>query len=391
MLHRIKRAARMLAAEHVDGFLLPNIEESAQPDTRYLTGFSGTTSWLLVTATGKSFLFVDARYHGRARVEARGCKVIAVAPASQARRGSPAQSSAYGSGRHGSPFAEALLDVVRTTGIRKIGFDSATTSVYLHERLWSALYPVQLVSIPDIMRRVRLIKDEQEIVLLKKAARITTNAFEDLLKKIKIGMTEQQVAGMLDDLFYAHGATGIAFPAIVASGVNGSQPHAQPSTKKLKAGELVTIDCGASYKGYMADMTRTIGLGPIGQLPPKLSHVYEAVEAAQQAGKQAVKPAAVSGGIDAICRESLRKHGLDSYFGHGTGHGVGLAVHELPVLGPGSETILESGMVLTVEPGVYLPRLGGVRIEDTLLVTPNGSINLTKGIKTNFIWLKTKK
>jgi Xaa-Pro aminopeptidase len=382
----------MLAAEHVDGFLLPNIEESAQPDTQYLTGFSGTTSWLLVTASGKSFLFVDARYHGRARAEAQGCKVIAVAPASQARRGSSAQSSAYGSGRHGSPFAEALLDVVRTTGIRKIGFDSATTSVYMHERLWSVLYPVQLVSIPDIMRRVRLIKDEQEIALLKKAARITTLAFEDLLKKIRIGMTEQQVAAMLDDLFYAHGATGIAFLAIVASGVNGSQPHAQPSTKKLKAGELVTIDCGASYKGYMADMTRTIAFGSskLSVISPKLRAAYEAVEAAQQAGKQAVKPAAVSGGIDAICRESLRKHGLDSYFGHGTGHGVGLAVHELPVLGPGSETVLESGMVLTVEPGVYLPRLGGVRIEDTLLVTPNGSINLTKGIKTNLIWLKTK-
>jgi Xaa-Pro aminopeptidase len=269
--------------------------------------------------------------------------------------------------------------------VYRIGFDSSTTSVAVHHALWAVISPLQLVALGEVMRRVRVIKDEEEIKLLAKAAKITTNAFNELLTKIRIGMTEEQVAAQLEELFYEHGATGVAFPSIVASGINGSQPHAQVSSKKLKVGELVTIDCGASYKGYMADMTRTIAVGKESQLGAKARQLYEAVEASQRAGKGLLRAGMKAGDIDAMCRRALQKGGLEAYFTHGTGHGVGLAVHELPVVGPGSETVLQPGMIVTVEPGVYLPKFGGVRIEDTLCITKDAAVNLTRGASTHLI------
>lgn len=367
-MRNIQRLTGQLAQAQVDGLLIINNEESAQPDTAYLSGFTGTTSWLFVTARGKRFLFVDARYHQRARREAKGTTLVAVP--------------------HGTPFTEVFLRHARQAGIRRIGFDTASTTVHMHERLWVALRPLELVGLPDIMRQLRTIKEAPEITLIARAAKITTQSFNQLLRRIKIGMTEIEVAKLLENLFFENGATAVAFPTIVASGVNGSQPHAAASTKKLRAGELVTIDCGAVYKGYAADFTRTIAVGSKEQLKAKLSHIHEAVKAAQQAGIASVRPAVEAQVIDTICRESLVKKGLDRYFTHGTGHGVGLEVHELPVLGPGQKTVLEPGMVVTVEPGVYIPGVGGVRIEDTLVVTKKGFLNLTKGISTQLIHIR---
>lgn len=355
---RIKRLQAAVQAAGGSAFFLSNQEESGQPDTDYLTGFAGTTSQLLVTASGRCFLFVDYRYVERARKEAHGVVVVPVSSA--------------------APFVKQFNALVKKMALRRVLFDSDITSVSALMHLKKIAPGLVFVGHPGIMHRVRSIKDAGEIARIKKACAITKRSFGAIRSRVVAGMTETEVAEILEKEFFAQGATGVAFPTIVAAGKNGSQPHAVPTSKKLKNGELVTIDCGAAYRGYMADFTRTFVVGG-GEPPASLKKHLAAVVRAQQAGCAMVGPGVAAQEIDGVCRAVLREAGVEKHFSHGTGHGVGREVHELPVIGPHSKTVLEPGMILTVEPGVYIAGRGGIRIEDTLLVTTNGFKNLTAG------------
>lgn len=337
---------------------LVNEEGSQSLNTEYLTGFTGTTSQLLITHGGGRYLCVDGRYHERAAKEIfAGVHLIKI------------------SQRLTLPMA--LQDLVRQRKIAKITCDSSVTTVASFEQLKKLFPKVIIKSTPKLFQRLRIIKSDEEIAAIRKASIITVRALSHIKKSLRSGLSEKEIAARLERKFLEFGAHGVAFPSIVASGSHGSSPHAVPSNRKIRAGEYVTIDCGAIYRGYATDMTRTF-LVP-GRLPSmKIAQVYKAVEEAQQAGIRAVRPGIKASEVDEICRRVLDEHGLLKYFIHGTGHGVGREVHELPIISSHSKTILEPGMVITVEPGVYIPKIGGVRIEDTLLVTKKGAEVLTQ-------------
>ena len=227
-------------------------------------------------------------------------------------------------------------------------------------------------------QQLRIVKSDDEIKIMAKAGRIALKSLKELKKNLKIGMTEIEIANMLDSLMRKNGAFKSSFEPIVVSGKRGSLPHGNPSTKKINDGDYITIDFGALYKGYASDVTRTFKIGKAKS--PKMDEVYKVVQKAQRAGVEAVKPGVTTNSIDKICRDIITEAGYGEYFVHSTGHGLGIDVHELPNVtsNPSFKTKLRSGMVITVEPGIYIPGLGGVRIEDDVLVTKEGHRVLSK-------------
>ncbi|MFO7961379.1 MAG: M24 family metallopeptidase, partial [Nitriliruptoraceae bacterium] len=218
---------------------------------------------------------------------------------------------------------------------------------------------------------LRSVKDEAEIERIAAACRLTQEGLEWLFTEVVApGLTERELAIRLERRFIDTGADGIAFPSIVASGPNAAIPHHEPTDRQLRPGDLLTIDCGAMIDGYHADHTRTVA---IGHLDERLTRVHGTVAAAQAAGIAAIRPGAVSGEVDAAARAVIEEAGFGAAFVHGTGHGVGLAIHEAPAVARGATATLRPGIVFTVEPGIYLSGLGGVRIEDTLVVTADGN------------------
>jgi Xaa-Pro aminopeptidase len=220
----------------------------------------------------------------------------------------------------------------------------------------------------DLVTSLRLVKDDAEVARLEAACAITTRALAGILDElVSPGVTERTVATALERRFVDLGGDGVAFPSIVASGPNGAVPHHEPSDRPLERGELVTIDCGAQVDGYHADCTRTVAIGR--PRDTELVHVHEVVQAAQAAGRDTVRSGALAADVDAAARSVIADAGYGAAFVHGTGHGVGLQIHEAPAVAQGSAATLRPGIVLTVEPGIYLPGRGGVRIEDTVVVT----------------------
>lgn len=356
---KIKKA---LAEKNADVFWLPNCEKSGQPNTRYLSGFTGSDSHLLVTKN-KAYLLTDGRYLVAAQKEATGCVILDVAE----RR-----------------LSELFKKVLPTTAKKTILIDGSVTNFSLVEKIKEKIPRVKIVNADGMFMELRRIKTMQEIELLKKAAEISCMAFEKFLPFIKAGITEKWLARKLTDLLLDHGAEASAFDPIVASGKNAALPHSRPTDKRLKKGELVIIDFGAVYKGYVSDMTRTVA---IGKISPKLLKMYEAVREAQELGCDTARAGTPARAVDAACREILKNHSFAQYFTHSTGHGIGQEVHELPHVSSHNDKSLEVGEVITCEPGVYIEKLGGVRIEDSLVITLNGVINLTKRVEKKLIVL----
>ena len=222
------------------------------------------------------------------------------------------------------------------------------------------------------------IKTEEELTYLARAEEIGDKAFEKLLKVVKPGMTELEVAAELEYLMKKEGAEDLSFNTIIASGLNSSMPHAIPGYKKLEVGDFVTCDFGCKYKGYCSDMTRTFVLGKASE---KQKEIYNVVLKAQLAGLAAVKAGVSGSSVDKVSRDIIAEAGYGEYFGHGLGHSVGLFIHESPRLSPSDDTILQAGMIETVEPGIYVPGFGGVRIEDMVVVTEDGCRNLAHSPK----------
>ena len=312
-------------------------------DVRYLTGLVSSNAALLLPVEDEPVLATDSRYAGTA---ARDCPDIEVVI---------------------EPRIEpALAGIAVARGYRRVAFEADEMTVARHGALALA-YPgrLELVPLGEVIEDLRMVKDEAEIEALARACAITGEAFTAILDQIRPGVTERQLAVALERTMVDLGADRPAFETIVAGGPNGAIPHHVPTTRELAAGDLVTIDCGANFSGYHADMTRTVA---VGQPASYLREIYDLVARAQAAGVAAAVVGAEVAAVDATAREIIAGAGHGKHFGHGLGHGVGLEIHEAPAIGPGRPGRLRDRVPVTIEPGVYVPGSGGVRIEDTLVV-----------------------
>ena len=320
------------------------------PNIRYLCGFSGSAGLLLVERT-KSTLFTDSRYTFQAREEVIGADVRI------AKRG----------------ILRALAEVLRDRRRRlRVAYSPAHMTVGEKQLLERA--GVRWVSDGNIVEKLRAVKDAEELSYIRKAAILISDVFRRTLPLIRSEVSELELAAEIERGVKRGGGSGPSFETIVASGPRSAWAHARPTSKLLRKSELVVLDQGAIIAGYCSDMTRTVHLG---RASAKARSLYQAVLDAQHAGKQAIRPGATAGEVDRAARGSLKSSHLDRYFTHSTGHGLGLEVHEMPRLGKGEQTVLCEGMVLTVEPGIYIEGLGGIRIEDDVIVTAHGYDNLT--------------
>jgi Xaa-Pro aminopeptidase len=332
---------------------------------RWLSGFSGSAGTLLVTADG-ALLTTDGRYrtqsHQQLDEAGAGATVdIAIGGVAVQR--------------------QALAD--RAGGSGPLGLE-ADNVTWAGQRAWGDVFgSVELVPTQGVVEGLRVTKDGAEVARMERAAAIADGALAAVLPLLAEaagggagpGLTESAFAAALDHAMRQRGAEESAFETIVASGQNAAKPHARPGDRRLRPGDPVVVDFGAVFDGYRSDMTRTFSLG--GPPTGEMAEVFAAVADAQQAGVDAVAPGVAAGSVDQVCRDLLGRRGWGDRFEHGTGHGVGLDIHERPSVGPGSTAILGVGTVVTVEPGVYLPGTGGVRIEDTLVVTEDGCRPLT--------------
>jgi Xaa-Pro aminopeptidase len=347
-------ASRAAKAAGADGLLVTH-----RPDLRYLCGFTGSNA-ALVLAGGKSVLFTDGRYTVQAKSEAAGTRVVIAK----------------------KPVMTAACEWIVEAGIQRCGFDAAVTTVATLEAMRKAV-PAKVrrglfLALESPVSRLRQVKDADEIRKMRAAAKLGCSLFDDMLGYLQPGLTEIDVASTLEHRARLAGAEAMSFPTIVASGERSALPHGHASMAKLPRRGFVTMDFGVVLDGYMSDMTRTIHLG---KAQPEERDVYDAVLEAQEAGVAMVAPGVTAGEIDEAARSVLRRAGLDRWFTHSTGHGVGLEIHEGPRLAAKQTQKLEEGMVITVEPGVYMPGQFGIRIEDMVLVTSRGYEILTPSIK----------
>ncbi|MBE3577094.1 MAG: aminopeptidase P family protein [Limnochordales bacterium] len=345
-LARLRAGLRERGADAILVFGLENM--------RYLSGFTGDSGAVLISETA-AVLITDFRYVEQAREEAPGFRIV----------------------KH-DDFFETLAGEVRGLGLRSLAYEGDKVSVRRFARLQEVLPEVSWVDQNGLVEGLRAVKDEEELKFIAEAAAIADQAFTHILQYVREGVTEREIALELEWYLKRH-SEGPAFTTIVASGPRGALPHAQPTDKELRRGELVVLDWGAVVNGYHSDMTRTVA---VGAADARSREIYEIVLRAQLAGLEAVRPGRCGREVDAVAREVIAAAGYGEYFGHGLGHGVGLAIHEDPPrLSPRGESLLAANMVVTVEPGIYLPGFGGVRIEDLVVVTDEGARRLSQSPK----------
>ena len=321
---------------------------------RFITGFTGTAGLALITANDAWFI-TDFRYTEQAGEQVKEFKVV------QAQKG----------------LIDEVARIAKEAAVERLAFEQdymtfATYSQY-QEKLSATLEPVS-----GLIEKLRMVKSPEELEVLKAAAKIADDAFEHICSYIKAGMTELEVSNELEFFMRSQGATSSSFDIIVASGLRSALPHGVASNKKIEQGDLITLDFGALYNGYVSDITRTVA---VGEPSDKLKEIYQVVLDSQVLALEKIKPGMTGIEADAIARDYIKSKGYGEAFGHSTGHGIGLEVHEGPGLSFRSETVLEPGMAVTVEPGIYLPGIGGVRIEDDILITETGNERLTHSSK----------
>ena len=326
-----------------------------KPENRhYFSGFSGSAGTLLIS-DHESKLLTDFRYIEQATAQAKQCEILRYTA---------------------SPY-ELLADTAVKLGLTRIGFESDFVTYDMYTKLTEGMSTIHLL--PVQIDELRMMKDENEVAAIKKAVEIADSAFVHILSFIKPGISEQTVALELEYQMRKLGAEKPAFDTIVASGKRGALPHGIASKKIIELGDFVTMDFGAVYQGYHSDITRTICMG---SPTDKQRELYDIVLTAQLAGVEAVQPGKTGREVDAVARKIIVDAGFGDYFGHGLGHGLGLYIHEDPRLSPSTtQTVLMENMVVTVEPGIYLPEWGGIRIEDTVLVSTDGCQILTASSK----------
>jgi Xaa-Pro aminopeptidase len=347
-IHAARRAA---AAQQVTEAGADAVLITSGPNVRYLTGLASSNAAVLLPAEGTAVLATDSRYALAAQRDSPDLELIV------------------------ERFLEPRLAAEMTArGQRIVAYEAHEMTVERHAELAAKADGVRLVPFGRIIEELRAVKDPAELELLATACRISDQAIADVFARIRPGLTERQLAAALDRRMVDLGAERPAFDTIVASGPNGALPHHSPADRPMRRGDLITMDFGALYGGYHADMTRTVALGePAGWQ----REIYELVAAAQRAGIEAARPGAQVADVDAAARDIIRDAGHGEHFGHGLGHGVGLEVHEAPTIGYSRTGKLANRIPITVEPGVYLPGKGGVRIEDVLVVRADGTGLLT--------------
>jgi len=348
---RLDRLRSALAERGLDAIVINN------PQNRfYLSGFTGSSGLLLVTAA-KAYLITDFRYTEQAAVQAPAFEVL----------------------KPESTDLALLAKLLDQEQVKRLGFESDYLTVDQHLNYLGTLGGRELLSASGMVESLRLLKEESELALMRRAAAIADQAWAELIPLIKPGVVERDLAVELEYRMKKLGAEGLAFEIIVASGVRSSLPHGRASEKQIEAGDLVTFDFGAIYEGYCSDMTRTV---MVGEPTAKQREIYEIVLEAEQRGLAACKAGMTGLELDEVCRSYIREKGYGDAFGHGTGHGVGIDVHEAPAVSKrGEKHRLQAGMIVTIEPGIYLPGWGGVRIEDMVLVTEHGCESFSKSPK----------
>lgn len=348
-MEKLIRLREAMEKVNVDGFLI-----TSTYNRRYMTSFTGTAGAVLISLKEAKFI-TDFRYVEQATKQAIGFEVI----------------------QHKGTLIEEVGKQAKEMKIDKLGFEQEYLTYALYTQYEKAVN-AQLVPISGIIENLRLIKTPSEIKILKEAADIADRAFTHILDFIRPGITELEVSNELEFFMRREGATSSSFDTIVASGTRSALPHGVATDKIIESGDFVTLDYGAYYNGYVSDITRTVA---VGKPSDELIKIYDIVLEAQLRGMAGIKAGMTGKQADALTRNLIEEKGYGKYFGHSTGHGIGLEVHEGPALSIKSDLILQPNMAVTVEPGIYLPGVGGVRIEDDTIITINGNEPLTHSKK----------
>jgi Xaa-Pro aminopeptidase len=353
IMNHFSQIAAKLEAYHIDAMLL-----SCEANRFYASGFhsSGTDGMALVTRE-KNYYFTDARYTEAAGRAVQGAELRETGP--------------------GKSYSLRLKEAVQEQSVHRMGYEDAYMTVKDYE-MYSKALSCELVPATELLLELRRVKDQEELASMTAAQRIAEQALEDILKEIRPGVTEKEIAARLQYLMLHYGAENMSFDPIVVSGPNGSLPHGVPSEREIRAGEFVTMDFGCIYHGYCSDMTRTVA---VGSATEEMRTVYETVLAAQAAGIAAARAGVCGKDVDGAARSVIEAAGYGSYFGHGFGHGVGVEIHEGPNASSANDKPLPAGAVISAEPGIYLPGKLGVRIEDVIVITESGCENLTRAPK----------
>ncbi len=353
-MSRLQKLRTSMSEKALDGILV------CQPENRrYLSGFTGSSGWLIISAS-EAVLATDFRYVEQAKAEAPGFSVIQTK-------------------RELTDWFPGLLSDMK---VHKLSFEADFVSYDRYQKLGDALRTskvvLELVPTTGLVEALRSTKEPEELALITKAVQLGDAVLEEARQLMHPGMTEKEAAWEIEKLLRQGGSEGVAFEVIVASGPNGALPHARPTEKKIESGEPVVIDMGARIRGYCSDLTRTLFLG---EPDESMREIYDTVLRAQMAAIEGVTAGMEAAQADQLARDIIEQAGHGDQFGHGLGHGVGLAVHELPTVGPASTGTLVEGMVFTIEPGIYLPGTGGVRIEDIVVMENGKARTITRADK----------
>jgi Xaa-Pro aminopeptidase len=339
---RINGAREKLAGLELDGLLVTN-----PVNRRYLTGFTGTSGCVLLTAS-ESWLLTDFRYTVQAAQQAPDFTVV----------------------EHGIRMIDSVNELAGASGIKRLGFEQEHV-VFAEYAAWNgALKGIELVPVSGIVEELRMIKDEAELAVMRDAAALADETFRHIAGFIRPGLRESEIALEMEIFMRAKGATSTSFETIVASGERSALPHGVASERIVGTNEFVKLDFGAYYQGYCSDLTRTL---VVGKPTDKHKEIYDIVLEAQLTALAGIKPGMTGREADALARDVIARHGYGDRFGHGTGHGLGMEIHEAPRLSKTGDIVLRQGMTVTVEPGIYIPGFGGVRIEDDIVITANGN------------------
>ena len=325
---------------------------------QYLSDFTGSTANLLVDSSGHKTILVDSRYTTQAKEECQVDEVLEIVN-----------------------VLEDLSSQVKEQGCKKLGFEANQATFADHHSLAKNLPDLELVPIDENLANLRSIKTEMEIKKLKRANEIANQAFEELVDELHIGWTEKEAAWFLEKRFRECGGSALSFDTLVASGPRAAIVHGKASDRAFKEGDLIIIDRGLFANHYASDETNTFVLG---KADSKQKDVYQIVKDAHDKCIEAVRPGIACKDLDAVARNHIHENGYGDYFGHGTGHGIGIEVHEMPAISPRGEGFLEEGMVFSIEPGIYIPDWGGIRIEDVVRVTGDACEILTLADKSRF-------
>jgi Xaa-Pro aminopeptidase len=328
---------------------------SSPANARYLSGFSGSNAKLVIT-NDKRYLMTDFRYLIQAAQQAPDFEIVAE------KRGAE---------------LEQLHSLLKHASVSVLAYEDDKTSVSLFGKMQDALPGIAFKGLGGAVEKIRMIKSEDEVACMRQAAGLADDAFEHVLKLMKPGVSEADIAAEITYYFNRH-ASSTSFDTIVASGPNSAMCHATPSSRRLEHGDMVVMDFGCQIQGYASDMTRTVA---VGKPATELAKIYQIVFDAQRNALESLSAGKKASSVDSVARDFIAKHGYGDHFGHGLGHGVGLEIHEEPRLSPTCADILEPGMAVTVEPGIYVEDVGGVRIEDLCVLTKNGYENLTRSKK----------